>query len=81
VITDIRLLSELNELQGTRVIEWLQARMVTASVGMINANDDRTCAIQAGRCRELTEIIKEIEGAKEEYEKQRHPKANMSKAF
>jgi hypothetical protein len=56
--------------------------MVTATIGMVNASDDRLCAIQAGRCRELTEIIKEIDNAKDEFLKLRDKStANMSKAF
>lgn len=79
--TDTRLLSELNELRDTHVFEWLKERQQVAAVGMANAPDDRTAALQAGRYRELADIIKEIEGAKEEFEKQRRSKADMRKSF
>lgn len=81
MITDVRLLSELNELQGTRIIDWLKERQHVATTGMANAPDDRTSNIQAGRYRELTDIIKEIETAKEEFLKQRVVKLNMNKSF
>lgn len=82
MITDIGLLSELNELEGTRVYKYLKERLQAATSGMANAPSDRLANIQAGRFQELTEFISAIETAKEEAMKLREKsKTNMSKSF
>ena len=82
MISDIGLLSDLNELQDSRVLAWLKNRQQIAISGMANAADDRTSSINAGRYREVTDIIKDIETAKDEFIKHRNTTlTDMRKAF
>lgn len=63
MITDITLLSELHELSGTRVQEYLEELRDKAIAEMIDAPNDRAASIASGKARVLKSLIEDIETA------------------
>lgn len=85
MITDIALLSDLNEVKDSRVHEYLKAIREAAVQESRNVQTDRECNISIGKVRILDEIIKDIETAYETAQKLRESQAkkstNINKAF
>jgi hypothetical protein len=84
MIADLGLLSELNELESTRVHKWLQDRREKAVKSISGSRLDRDCNILIGGLRELDDILNEIETASDQHAKIRADKENrvdMDKAF
>jgi len=84
MITDFALLSDLNDLDGGRILNWLKSRKEAAVIGMASAPADRLANIQAGRYNELADIIKEIETAREQHDAiraGREATVDMNKAY
>lgn len=65
IINDLTLLSALNELEGTIILDYLKERREIAVKESISAKTDRDASIAIGKIRDLDDIINDIETAKE----------------
>ena len=86
MITDIRLLGELNELKDSRFYEHLLKLKEDASEEIDNAATDRVANVAIGKRRILKELLEEIDNALGNFQtlkaKEATSKAvNMSKTF
>lgn len=86
MITDIRLLGELNELKNSRFYEHLLGLKEAASEEIDNAPSDRIANIAIGKRRNIKEIIESIDTALETFQDLRAKEANkkavdMKKSF
>lgn len=63
MITDIALLSDLNDIKDSRVHEYLKDIREKAVQESKNVPTDRDCNIAIGKIRILDEVIKDIETA------------------
>lgn len=86
MITDTRLLGELNELRDTRFYEHLMSLKEAAGEEIDNAPSDRVANIAIGKRRALKEIIESIDTALATFQTLREKEASkkavdMKKSF
>lgn len=81
MITDFRLLSELHDLQDTRIVEYLEGLRAEQIAVWTDARADRDAAVAQGGKRVLDRILRDIAESYETMQKQKQAKPNMNKAF
>ena len=80
ITKDIRHYTDFNDVKDTRVEEYLQSMLEDIKVSLVNCSEEDKFRTLQGKAQAYTEILKEIDGAKDSLIALRQQK-DMSKAF
>ena len=81
ITKDIRFYVDFNEVKDSRVEDYLLSTLEDIKVSLVNCSEEEKFRTLQGKAQAYSEILKEIDGAKDNLIALRQPKKDMSKSF
>ena len=78
---DLRILSDLNDLQDSKIQEYLEEKLEAIKIQLVNVQEESSFRTLQGKAQMLSEILNSIENAKDQMIVLRKSKPTISGMF